>query len=216
MIKYLMYGIYDRRCRLFTRIPIHDEGMRDKVLEHLQENGKFPPYFAQKIREPLISFSKRIINITVISRKIAGESIVKSGDSRRWMKIFRDHYITSVVAVPGVDLTNLIEQKVTAHKHKGEIRVITETESISIETFTEQAKINWPEDWQVIISKLKGLDIVKDVIATKQAAIAAHEAKRKKAEERRKILDLINTKKDEQLSAASIEELEKKLAALDD
>lgn len=58
--------------------------------------------------------------------------------------------------------------------------------------------------------------MVKDVIATKQKANAEALARTHKAEERRKILDAISNKKDEALSGASIDELEKKLAALDD
>lgn len=60
------------------------------------------------------------------------------------------------------------------------------------------------------------LEVVKDVIATKQAVNAAALAKTHKAEERRKILDAINNKKDQQLSASSLEDLEKQLAALDE
>lgn len=59
------------------------------------------------------------------------------------------------------------------------------------------------------------LDVIKDVIATKQQINAEALARQHKAEERRKILDAISNKKDEQLSASSIDELEKKLAALD-
>lgn len=60
------------------------------------------------------------------------------------------------------------------------------------------------------------LEVVKDVIAIKQKANAEALARTHKAEERRKILDAISNKKDEALSAASIDELEKKLAALDE
>ncbi len=59
------------------------------------------------------------------------------------------------------------------------------------------------------------LDIVKDVIATKQAENRAALVKRDRAEQRRKILDAMSAKQDQALSAASIEELEKKLAELD-
>lgn len=59
------------------------------------------------------------------------------------------------------------------------------------------------------------LDIVKDVIATKQAENRAVAAKLQKASERKKILDAIAAKKDAQLSQASLEELEKQLAALE-
>lgn len=59
------------------------------------------------------------------------------------------------------------------------------------------------------------LDILKDVIATKQAENRAVLAKREKAEQRKKILDAIAAKKDQQMSQASLDELEKKLAAID-
>jgi len=59
------------------------------------------------------------------------------------------------------------------------------------------------------------LDIVKDVIATKQAENRAALNRQQKAAERKKILDVIAAKKDEKLTTASLEELEKQLAALD-
>jgi len=59
------------------------------------------------------------------------------------------------------------------------------------------------------------LELIKDVIKTKQEAAAAVKAAAHKREERRKILDALSAKKDQQLTAASIEELEQKLAALE-
>lgn len=59
------------------------------------------------------------------------------------------------------------------------------------------------------------LDIVKDVIKTKQEENRAALAKANKAVERKKILDIMAAKKDETLSKATLEELEKKLAELD-
>lgn len=59
------------------------------------------------------------------------------------------------------------------------------------------------------------LEIVKDVIKTKQETAAAAVNIAKRREDRRKILDALSAKKDQQLTAASIEELEQKLAALD-
>jgi thiamine biosynthesis protein ThiC len=60
------------------------------------------------------------------------------------------------------------------------------------------------------------LEIVKDVIATKLAANAAELARQHRTEERRRLLDALAAKKDQQLSQASVEELEAQLAALDD
>lgn len=60
------------------------------------------------------------------------------------------------------------------------------------------------------------LDIVKDVIATKIEEGRAAKTKREKAVERKKILDALSAKKDQALTAASVEDLEKKLAALDE
>lgn len=59
------------------------------------------------------------------------------------------------------------------------------------------------------------LDIVKDVIATKQAENRATLDKARKATERKKILDAMAAKRDQALTAASMEELEKQLAELD-
>lgn len=59
------------------------------------------------------------------------------------------------------------------------------------------------------------LEIVKDVIATKQAENRAALAKSNRTAERKKILDAMAAKKDETLSKASMEDLEKQLAALD-
>jgi hypothetical protein len=59
------------------------------------------------------------------------------------------------------------------------------------------------------------LELVKDVIKTKQEENATRLGKIKRAEERKKILDALAAKKEQQLSQASIEELEAKLAALD-
>lgn len=59
------------------------------------------------------------------------------------------------------------------------------------------------------------LEVVKDAIKTRQEENAAKMNRLKKVEERKKILDAISAKKDQQLTAASLEELEKKLAELD-
>lgn len=60
------------------------------------------------------------------------------------------------------------------------------------------------------------LEIVKDVIKTKQEENAARLNRAKRAEERRKILDAMSAKQDQALTAASIEELQAKLNALDE
>lgn len=58
------------------------------------------------------------------------------------------------------------------------------------------------------------LAIVKDVIKTKQEEKAAELSKRHKAEQRQKIMDIIEAKKDAALSAASLEDLQKQLTEL--
>ena len=60
------------------------------------------------------------------------------------------------------------------------------------------------------------MEIVKDVIETKKAENAAAASRVHRAAERRKLLDAIAAKKDAALTQASMEDLEKKLAALDD
>jgi hypothetical protein len=59
------------------------------------------------------------------------------------------------------------------------------------------------------------LDIVKDVIATRKALMAEAAARTARALERRKLLDAISAKKDQILTASSLEDLEKRLEALD-
>lgn len=59
------------------------------------------------------------------------------------------------------------------------------------------------------------LDIVKDVIATKQQAADAAMVRTQKAAQKQRILEIIESKKNEQLSAASIEELTLKLKELE-
>lgn len=77
------------------------------------------------------------------------------------------------------------------------------------ESFVEVATID-PERKRLEVS----LEVIKDVIKTKQEEKAARQNLLEKAEKRRKILDIINAKKDEALSAASLEDLEKQLAEL--
>lgn len=60
------------------------------------------------------------------------------------------------------------------------------------------------------------LDILKDVIKTKQDANKAARERADRQAEIQKIRDLIATKKDEKLSQQSVEELEAKLKALSD
>lgn len=60
------------------------------------------------------------------------------------------------------------------------------------------------------------LDIVKDIIKTKQEENAARLNRVSKMAERRKILDAMSAKQDQALSVASLEELQKKLDALDE
>lgn len=60
------------------------------------------------------------------------------------------------------------------------------------------------------------LDIVKDVIATKQAENKAIREKADRAAKRKLILDAMAAKKEQAISQASLEDLEKQLAALDE
>lgn len=60
------------------------------------------------------------------------------------------------------------------------------------------------------------LEIVKDIIKTKQEENATRLNRVGKMAERRKILDAMSAKQDQTLSAASLEELQKKLDALDE
>lgn len=86
----------------------------------------------------------------------------------------------------------------------------TQLKGVSEESFVEDTSAD-PRKTALSVS----LDIVKEVIATKQAENRAALARTQKAAERKKILDIIAAKKDEKLSAASLDELEKRLAELD-
>jgi hypothetical protein len=80
---------------------------------------------------------------------------------------------------------------------------------------SEDSFVDDPADDPRKTSLRVSLDIVKDVIATKQAENRAVVAKAHKTAERKKLLDAIAAKRDQQLTAASLDELEKKLAELD-
>lgn len=88
--------------------------------------------------------------------------------------------------------------------------VNSELKELSQESFVETTSSD-PRRAQLEVS----LEIVKDVIATKKSENAAALQRQHRIVERKKILDAIGAKKDAALSAASLEELEKKLAELD-
>ena len=86
----------------------------------------------------------------------------------------------------------------------------TRSKAVSEESFVEQAV---PDPaWEGLAVALQ---VVENVIKTKPAETAAELNKIKKAAERKTILDAIGAKKDAALTAASLEHLEKQLAALD-
>lgn len=89
--------------------------------------------------------------------------------------------------------------------------IYSELKSSEQESFVEEATAS-PRKKELEIS----LDIVKDVIKTKQDENKAQLAKTQKAIERKKILDALGAKKDQLLTQASVEDLEKQLAALED
>lgn len=85
-----------------------------------------------------------------------------------------------------------------------------ELKGASEESFVEDVSDN-PGKARLTVA----LEIVKDVISTKQAENKAAATRVARAADRRKILDAMAAKKDANLSAASMEDLEKQLAALD-
>jgi hypothetical protein len=88
--------------------------------------------------------------------------------------------------------------------------IYSQLKEVSEESFVEDIAAD-PRKQMLTVS----LDIVKDVIATKQADNRAMFAHTQRAVERKKILDAISAKKDEKLTQSSLDELEKQLAALD-
>lgn len=81
---------------------------------------------------------------------------------------------------------------------------------VSEESFVEDTSAD-PRRQMLLVA----LDIVKDVIADKQAENRAIVARTQRAIDRRKLDDLIAAKKDEKLGQVSLEDLEKQRAALD-
>lgn len=87
----------------------------------------------------------------------------------------------------------------------------TQLKGVSEESFVEDTSSN-PQKNSLTVA----LDVVKDVIKTKQDENRAVVLKSQKAAERKKLLDAIGAKKDEVLTKASLKELEEKLAALEE
>lgn len=87
----------------------------------------------------------------------------------------------------------------------------TELKSVTTASFIETAK---PDPRKADL-ELR-LELVKDVIDTKQEANKAELAKAARAVKRRKILDAMATKEDTALTTASMKELQKQLDALDE
>lgn len=78
-------------------------------------------------------------------------------------------------------------------------------------SFVEAASAS-PENRKLEVA----LEIVKDVIKTKQDENAAKLNRAAKADQRRKILDALETKRGQELTAASIEDLTKQLKELEE
>lgn len=88
--------------------------------------------------------------------------------------------------------------------------ISNELKSVGQESFVEEST---PDPRKAELEA--ALTIVKDVIATKQAENRAEIAKQQRAIDRKKILDAMAAKKDAALTSASMEDLERQLAALD-
>ena len=86
----------------------------------------------------------------------------------------------------------------------------TELKGVGEESFVEDNSAD-PRKKSLEVS----LEIVKDVIKTKQEENAARLDKAHRQERKRKILDIMAAKQDEKLTSASLEELERELALLD-
>jgi hypothetical protein len=91
------------------------------------------------------------------------------------------------------------------------IGVSRDLKAMGEESFVEDLSAN-PQKMKLTAM----LNLVKDVITTKQAENASKLAKAQRAVERAKILDAIRAQDDKELSTATRADLEKKLAALDE
>ncbi len=89
--------------------------------------------------------------------------------------------------------------------------VNADLKSVSEDSFVEESKPD-PRKAALEVS----LEILKDVIKTKQDANKAERERGDRLVQKRKILDAINAKKDEKLTNASADELQKMLAELPD
>lgn len=87
--------------------------------------------------------------------------------------------------------------------------VNAELKTMDTESFVEDPTANPRKETLTTM-----LNIVKDVIKTKQDENASRLDKARKAEARTKILDAISAKEDQKLSEASLEDLKKQLAEL--
>ncbi len=83
-----------------------------------------------------------------------------------------------------------------------------------LKSVTEDSFVNTKPDPRKDELELK-LDIIKHVIGVKQAEAEALKKAAARNEERRKILDAMNHKRDQELSQASMDDLNKRLAELD-
>lgn len=100
-------------------------------------------------------------------------------------------------------------------KSNCDLDTVARTINAELKTMTEESFV---ENVTVSPRKLElenSLEIVKDIIKTKQEENQLALKKQQRAVERKKLLDAIGTKKDAALTSASLEELEKKLAELD-
>lgn len=88
--------------------------------------------------------------------------------------------------------------------------ISNQLKSVSEESFVEDPTSD-PKKTALVMS----LDVVKDVIATKQAENRAALARQNRTIERNKILDAISAKQDKALTESSLDDLKKKLAELD-
>lgn len=88
--------------------------------------------------------------------------------------------------------------------------VSSELKAVGEESFVETAKTD-PRKRPLEVA----LEIVKDVIKTKQDENAAALARKDRSEKRQKLLDALAIKENEKISQASVDEIKKQLDELD-
>lgn len=151
----MFWGIVDGFNKLVTKFPWNRKGEAEDQLRKLQEAGAVArpkhTFFLQPIKTQLRDMVGVVTCVVSAERKVGGVSEDKiTGEQRRWLKTFVD--ITIVTKV--MDRYELVDH-LTAHRYRGELRVIRDGESMTADAFEAYAKCRWPDHYASIMLRLE-------------------------------------------------------------